>query len=293
MNDILDIYESIFNTIEDTEDFRIKDFIYYLGITIIDKYLSKEEIIRLIDICKKVDNNKLNSLNLSKELTSIVYSKEYMTLEQLERVSIDTIQEYFLNDKMDEVENYYDSNVETITSTNEIKEGVSYTVARVIDNGYSVELHYSSNSGATIEYGTKKSYDYWENEVEKVDWFNTKLSDDYIIKRLECLYQERFSDIKLTEEQVEELNLIDKILTKHKVYDINLHITNDGNLIAYDDENYWIGNEFYDFMFNELFVYNKQNEVELIDKNDYKKLENFRVNYDGNSKENLEEEREF
>lgn len=293
MNDILDIYESIFNTIEDTEDFRIKDFIYYLGITIIDKYLSKEEIIRLIDICKKVDNNKLNSLNLSKELTSIVYSKEYMTLEQLERVSIDTIQEYFLNDKMDEVENYYDSNVETITSTNEIKEGVSYTVARVIDNGYSVELHYSSNSGATIEYGTKKSYDYWENEVEKVDWFNTKLSDDYIIKRLECLYQERFSDIKLTEEQVEELNLIDKILTKHKVYDINLHITNDGNLIAYDDENYWIGNEFYDFMFNELFVYNKQNEVELIDKNDYKNLETFRLNYDGNLKENLEEEREF
>lgn len=293
MNDILDIYESIFNTIEDTEDFRIKDFIYYLGITIIDKYLSKEEIVRLIDICKKVDNNKLNSLNLSKELTSIVYSKEYMTLEQLERVSIDTIQEYFLNDKMDEVENYYDSNVETITSTNEIKEGVSYTVARVIDNGYSVELHYSSNSGATIEYGTKKSYDYWENDIEEVDWFNTKLSDDYIIKRLECLYQERFSDIKLTEEQVEELNLIDKILTKHKVYDINLHITNDGNLIAYDDENYWIGNEFYDFMFNELFVYNKQNEVELIDKNDYKNLETFRLNYDGNLKENLEEEREF
>lgn len=290
MNDILDIYESIFNTIEDTEDFRIKDFIYYLGITIIDKYLSKEEINRLIEI---VDNDKFNSLKLSKELTSIVYSKEYMTLEQLERVSIDTIQEYFLNDKMDEVENYYDSNVETITSTNEIKEGVSYTVARVIDNGYSVELHYSSNSGATIEYGTKKSYDYWENEVEKVDWFNTKLSDDYIIKRLECLYQERFSDIKLTEEQVEELNLIDKILTKHKVYDINLHITNDGNLIAYDDENYWIGNEFYDFMFNELFVYNKQNEVELIDKNDYKNLETFRLNYDGNLKENLEEEREF
>lgn len=293
MNDILDIYKSIFNTIEDTEDFRIKDFIYYLGITIIDKYLSKEEINRLIEICKKVDNNKLNSLNLSKELTSIVYSKEYMTLEQLERVSKDTIQEYFFSDMMDELENYYDSNVETITSTNEIKEGVSYTVARVIDNGYSVELHYNSNSGATIEYGTKKSYDYWENDIEEVDWFNTKLSDDYIIKRLECLYQERFSDIKLTEEQVEELNLIDKILTKHKVYDINLHITNDGNLIAYDDENYWIGNEFYDFMFNELFVYNKQNEVELIDKNDYKKLENFRVNYDGNSKENMEEEREI
>ena len=40
MTDILDIYESLADSIEETDEFRIYDFINYLGINVVDKYIS-------------------------------------------------------------------------------------------------------------------------------------------------------------------------------------------------------------------------------------------------------------
>ena len=45
MNNILDVYENLADSIEETEDFRIYDFIYYLGINSVDKNIPKEEIV--------------------------------------------------------------------------------------------------------------------------------------------------------------------------------------------------------------------------------------------------------
>ena len=50
----------------------------------------------------------------------------------------------------------------------------------------------------------------------RCQWFNKDLSDDYILNRLNCLYDEEFSDNKLSNERAKELNLIDNILSKHK-----------------------------------------------------------------------------
>ena len=44
MNDIYDVYQSISDSIEELDDFRIYDFIYYLGINSVDKDIPKEEI---------------------------------------------------------------------------------------------------------------------------------------------------------------------------------------------------------------------------------------------------------
>ena len=132
----------------------------------------------------------------------------------------------------------------------------------------------------------------WENEVEDASWFNKDLSDDYILNRLNCLYDEEFSDKRITNEKAEEMNLIDHILAKHKVDDIVLYSNDNGDLIAFDDVNYWKGNDFYDFMFKELFVYNREGKVELIDDSDYKRLEGYRKQYEEKTNE-IEKEIEY
>lgn len=45
-------------------------------------------------------------------------------------------------------------------------------------------------------------------------------------------------------------------------------------------------------MFNELFVYNRDDKVELIDDSDYKQLEEYRKQYDEKSNE-IEMEKEY
>jgi len=292
MNNILDIYESLADSIEEIDDFRIYDFIYYLGINSVDKDISKEEITRLINVCKESSDNFIDTFKLARTLTSLVYKEKYMTLDQLERVPSESIKHFYSEEKMYELRYYFESYEEMVNSPKEIMEGVSYTVARVVHNGYCAELHYCSDTGASVEYGTKTSHDMWENEVEDASWFNKDLSDDYILNRLNCLYDEEFSDKRITNEKAEEMNLIDHILAKHKVDDIVLYSNDNGDLIAFDDVNYWKGKDFYDFMFKELFVYNREGKVELIDDSDYKRLEGYRNQYEEKTNE-IEKEIEY
>jgi len=293
MNNILEDYKTLADAIENIEDFRIYDFIYYLGINSVNKDLSKEEIEKLINICKESSDDFIDTFKLARTLTSIVYKDRYMTLEQLERVPSESIKHFYLEEQIYEMRYYFESDEEIVTPLNEIMKGVSYTIARVVHNGYCVELHYCSDTGATIEYGTKTSHDSWENEIEEINWFNKDLTDDYILNRLNCLYDEQFSDKRISDDKAKELNLIDHILSKHKVDDIELYINDNGDLLAFDDSNYWKNKEFYDFMFNELFVYNHEGKVELILEEDYKTLEKFRDNYSDKTieKDDIELER--
>ena len=50
MTDILDIYESLADSIEGTDEFRIYDFINYLGINVVDKDVESVQIILLIHL---------------------------------------------------------------------------------------------------------------------------------------------------------------------------------------------------------------------------------------------------
>jgi len=290
MNDIIEVYKNLADSIEEIDDFRIYDFIYYLGVNSVDKDLSNEEIEKLINICKGCSDNCIDTFKLARELTSLVFKNRAMTLEQLERIPFGSIKQFYSEDQMYEMRYYFESYEEILTPLKEIMKGVSYTIARVVHNGYCVELHYCSDTGATIEYGEKTSHDTWEDDIEDAMWFNLELSEDYILNRLNCLYDEEFSNVKLSDERANELNLIDHILGKHKVDDIELYINDNGDLLAFDNSNYWKNKEFYDFMFNELFVYNHDGKVELISEEDYKKLEKFRDNYTDKTIEKDDEE---
>lgn len=77
-----------------------------------------------------------------------------------------------------------------------------------------------------------------------------------------------------------ELDLIDHILYKHKIYDIELEYDKNSNIIAKDDSNVWVGKEFYDFLYNEVFVFNEKGTLDLIANEDLKKLDEFRRKYE-------------
>ena len=279
MNESLNVFSNIKNKLSSNE--MLEDFLYYLGISNINENISNDEMIDLIDYCKTVRNKNIDPYVIARDLTLIIYKyRNSITLENIKRIPSDSIEYYYESGNISELEDYFEDYEETLTSTKDIKDGVSYTVARVVENGYCVELHYNSNDGATIEYGTKLAHDYWENDIDEIDWFNTNLSDDYILRRLDCLYEDYFFDKELTNEKSEELNLIYIILHNHKVDDITLHIDRFNNIVAYDDCNFWYGKEFYDFMFNELFVYNNDNQVDLIESKDLKKLSEYKKQYE-------------
>lgn len=86
-----------------------------------------------------------------------------------------------------------------------------------------------------------------------------------------------------------ELDLIDHILYRHKIYDIELEYDKDNNIIAKDDSNVWIGKEFYDFLYNEVFVFNEEGTLDLVADEDLKKLDEFRKKYEVD-KENIKTE---
>lgn len=86
-----------------------------------------------------------------------------------------------------------------------------------------------------------------------------------------------------------ELDLIDHILYRHKIYDIELEYDKDNNIIAKDDSNVWVGKAFYDFLYNEVFVFNEEGTLDLVADEDLKKLDEFRKKYEVD-KENIKTE---
>lgn len=170
---------------------------------------------------------------------------------------------------------------ETITKIEEIDDNESYTVARVMNDTNCVELH--SNKGKiSVEIGTKLSDESWENTFEEAPWFSKNLSDKEILDKLEEIFNYNFSreQENYYGEYNDEIDLIDHILHLHKIDDIVLNFDENSNLVAIDDENMWYGKEFYNFLFEDLFNYNEDGTVDLIDDKDLERLKEYRKKYE-------------
>lgn len=87
-----------------------------------------------------------------------------------------------------------------------------------------------------------------------------------------------------------ELDLIDHILYKHKIYDINLEYDKNNNIVAYDEDNKWKGKELYDFLYDEVFVYNSHGMVDLLTREELRHLDEYRKKYDISNEKELNEE---
>lgn len=172
---------------------------------------------------------------------------------------------------------------ETITKIEELDDDNYYTVARVMNDNNCIELH-SNNGNIHVEIGTKVNDNEWENEFEDAPWFNKTLSNQDVLDKLYEIYNEKFKNQKESEnyygEYNDEIDLIDHILHQHKIDDIVLNFDDNGNLVAMDDENAWFGEEFYKFLFDELFDYNDNGTVDLIDNKDLERLKEYRKKYE-------------
>lgn len=77
-----------------------------------------------------------------------------------------------------------------------------------------------------------------------------------------------------------EIEIVQRALWKHKIDDIELKLDKKGNIIAKDADNVWKGKAFYDFLFNEVFVYEDAEEAKLIGQEKFKKLVEYRKKYE-------------
>ena len=78
----------------------------------------------------------------------------------------------------------------------------------------------------------------------------------------------------------DEVDLVEHILHQHKIFDIKVNFNSDEEIVGYDDENEWVGEELYDFLFNQLFEYNDDGTVKLVDKNDIERLKEYQKKYE-------------
>ncbi len=167
---------------------------------------------------------------------------------------------------------------EIITNINELEDNKSYTVARVMNKINAVELHYI-NGIPTVELGTRRNEDTWDNEIVDADWFNKNLSNKDVIKKLEEIFNDEFSDVMyLYDKNDGEIGLLYDTLNKYKINDIELMYDDNGNLLAMDDENIWHSSEFYKFLFDEVFTYDN-NIPNLIEEKDYQRLKEYASKY--------------
>lgn len=105
-------------------------------------------------------------------------------------------------------------------------------------------LHYASSEQDTI--GNYKTY--------LMDYAMSFKGDDKLPMSYET-YLKRFNSSQ------DEIDVLYAILRKLRIEDIELSWSKELELFAKDADNVWCGKEFYEFLFNEVFVYNEDSSV--------------------------------
>lgn len=87
-------------------DFNYDDFGFYLGIKNIKNDIPVEDLGKLMKICYRNNTNYLNPMYLAEELTTAVYIKEYLSLDDLEKTRLDDIFNILQEDKLYTLKEY-------------------------------------------------------------------------------------------------------------------------------------------------------------------------------------------
>lgn len=124
-----------------------------------------------------------------------------------------------------------------------------------------------------------------KNMIIKIDFYNGDVVDYF--KHLAQALAQNFEQQTSRNYNNEEVELLDRVLRNHKIYDIEIKVDDKGTLIAKDSyNNQWEDKQFYDFLFNEVFNYNDNGTVDLIDDEDFEKLTEYRKKYSNEVVEN-------
>ncbi len=90
----------------------------------------------------------------------------------------------------------------------------------------------------------------------------------------------------------DEVDLIEHILSLYDMSDIRVNFNSNENIVAYADDMDLEGIEVYDFLLDQLFEYNEDGTVDLVDNHDLERLKEYRKKYETKvtEKEKLEED---
>ena len=78
----------------------------------------------------------------------------------------------------------------------------------------------------------------------------------------------------------DEVDLVEHILSLYDMSDIKVNFDSNENIVIYSDDIDLEGLEVYDFLLNELFDYNEDGTVDLVDNHDLERLKEYRKKYE-------------
>lgn len=85
--------------------------------------------------------------------------------------------------------------------------------------------------------------------------------------------------LEFRDEQDEELKFVYKVLDRYKINDIELARNEYGDITATDDNNLWYNDNFYDFVYDEVFNYDENGIADLLNEKEYNQLNIYREKY--------------
>ena len=90
----------------------------------------------------------------------------------------------------------------------------------------------------------------------------------------------------------DEVDLVEHILSLYDMSDIKVNFDSNENIVIYSDDIDLEGLEVYDFLLNQLFEYNENDTVDLVDNHDLERLKEYRKKYETKvtDQEKLEED---
>lgn len=191
-------------------------------------------------------------------------------LKDREAPEIETKQENIFNNWLDTFIEEKGIDLEQILEVKTEKNTHFFEVGNVIEN---------------IKATTPEEQEEIKKTIIKMDFYNGDVVDYF--KHLAQALAQNFEQQTSRNYNNEEIDLLDRVLRNHKIYDIEIKIDDKGTLIAKDSyNNQWEDKQFYDFLFNEVFNYNDNGTVDLIDDEDFEKLTEYRKKYSNEVVEN-------
>ena len=191
-------------------------------------------------------------------------------LKDREAPEIETKQENIFNNWLDTFIEEKGIDLEQILEVKTEKNTHFFEVGNVIEN---------------IKATTPEEQEEIKKTIIKIDFYNGDVVDYF--KHLAQALAQNFEQQTSRNYNNEEIDLLDRVLRNHKIYDIEIKIDDKGTLIAKDSyNNQWEDKQFYDFLFNEVFNYNDNGTVDLIDDEDFEKLTEYRKKYSNEVVEN-------
>lgn len=181
-------------------DYLINDNLDYIknckDYSLLKDTLSDNELIEINSVIKEFDDYVSNFDDGEKDIISEYESKygNYNIIDWYEGLkSTESFLEEFTLCKGDDSIEKYDAYFDMITPIKYLNNKDSFTIARVIDGLHCIELDIS-NGVSTIEKGIRLEEDYWESEIEEINWFNFDMAEEEIADRLWKLFDYNFGE---------------------------------------------------------------------------------------------------